>query len=314
MSVQFTQLTKTQIPHLTTIFITTSPRPNFLHTPGVPHISFPAYTKPELLSVLSLTTPSPLLPKGLQETQDTWSRFCSAVWDSIAKHSSRSLLSFRDLCLTLWPKFIAPILSNQLSAQPFSKLLLANRALFQNDGVVVHNTVSTSTSTDTSKKGIGTELPYYSRLLLVASYLASFNRPQTDSVFFMKTSSSRRRKRGGGTALTKTSSKPGVTKHRKIARRLLGPQAFILERMLAIFHAIKADATGGKGRGRVEGSADIYSAIATLASLRLLVKLGPGNANDSLEGGARYRVAVGWEVVRGVARSVGVEVEDYLAE
>jgi origin recognition complex subunit 5 len=180
--------------------------------------------------------------------------------------------------------------------------------------VVVHNIVSTSTTSDTSKRGIGTELPYYSRLLLVASYLASFNRPQTDSLFFMKTSSSKRRKRGGGTALTKTSSKPGVTKHRKIARKLLGPQAFMLERMLAIFHAIKADATGGNGRGKVEGSADIYSAIATLASLRLLIKLGPGNANDSLEGGARYRVAVGWEVVRGVARSVGVEVEDYLAE
>jgi origin recognition complex subunit 5 len=187
--------------------------------------------------------------------------------------------------------------------------------LFQNDGVVVHNIVSsTSTDKDTGKKGIGTELPYYSRLLLVASYLASFNPPRTDALFFMKGSSSKRRKRGGGTALTKTSSKPGVTKHRKIARKLLGPQAFILERMLAIFHAIKADATHGKGRGRVEGSADIYSAIATLASLRLLIKLGPSNANDSLEGGARYRVAVGWEVVRGVARSVGIEVEDYLAD
>jgi origin recognition complex subunit 5 len=89
--------------------------------------------------------------------------------------------------------------------------------------------------------------------------------------------------------------------------------------MLAIFHCIKADADSrGKyvrGRGEeVSGSADIQMAIATLASLRLLVKMGAQNAGDTLEGGVRYRVAVGWEVVRGVARSVGVEAEDYLAD
>ena len=89
--------------------------------------------------------------------------------------------------------------------------------------------------------------------------------------------------------------------------------------MLAIFHAIKSDA-GGRGKyntgkgGKVEGGADIMMAIATLASLRLIVKMGAVNAGDTLEGGVRYRVAVGWEVVRGVARSVGVEAEDYLAD
>jgi len=94
--------------------------------------------------------------------------------------------------------------------------------------------------------------------------------------------------------------------------------------MLAIFHAIMDD-VDPKGRfmkgrdardarGEVMGAADIQMAIATLASLRLLIKMGPGNAGDTLDAGARYRVAVGWEVVRGVARSVGVEAEDYLAE
>jgi origin recognition complex subunit 5 len=84
--------------------------------------------------------------------------------------------------------------------------------------------------------------------------------------------------------------------------------------MLAIFHAIKEEGKGGKGRGLVNGSADIQMAIATLASLRLLVRVGSAGGGDALDGGCRYRVAVGWEVVRGVARSVGVEVEDYLAD
>lgn len=123
----------------------------------------------------------------------------------------------------------------------------------------------------------------------------------------MKAAASKRRKKGGGTA----KSRPGVSKNRKISRKLLGPQAFVLERMLAIFHAIKEDANG-RQKGNVTGSADIQMAVATLASLRLLMKV--GNASDPLDGGVKYRVAIGWEVVRSVARSVGIEVEDYLAE
>jgi len=134
----------------------------------------------------------------------------------------------------------------------------------------------------------------------------------------MKSASSKRRKKGGGTALSRSST----TKRRTISRKLLGPQAFVLERMLAIFHCIKddADSRGRHGNGndrkreRQNGSADIQMAIATLASLRLLVKMGAQNAGDTMDGACRYRVAVGWEVVRGVARSVGVEAEDYLAD
>lgn len=93
--------------------------------------------------------------------------------------------------------------------------------------------------------------------------------------------------------------------------------------MLAIFLAIEEDAdysyTKGNGRGtkkragKLNGNADVLMAVATLTSLRLLVRMGGPN-QDVLDSGTKYRVAIGWEVVRGLARSVGVEVEDYLAE
>jgi origin recognition complex subunit 5 len=126
----------------------------------------------------------------------------------------------------------------------------------------------------------------------------------------MKTALQKRRKKGGGTALTRT-TKASASKSRKISRKLLGPQAFVLERMLAIFHAIREESRAAMGRGSVNGSADVQMAIATLLSLRLLVRV--GNA-DPLDGGARYRVAVGWEVVRSVGRSVGIEVEEWVAD
>ena len=52
--------------------------------------------------------------------------------------------------------------------------------------------------------------------------------------------------------------------------------------------------------------------VATLVGLRLIVKAGSGG--DILEGGAKWRVNVGWEFVRGVARGVKFDVESYLTE
>jgi origin recognition complex subunit 5 len=123
----------------------------------------------------------------------------------------------------------------------------------------------------------------------------------------MKASLKTRRKKGGGTA----KSRPRISKHRKISAKLLGPQAFVLERMLAIFHAVRIDA--GLANGST-GTADIPMAIATLASLRLVVKTSASVGADVLDAGAKWKVNIGWEVVRGVARSVGVEVEDFVIE
>lgn len=231
----------------------------------------------------------------------------------------------RSVSLRLWPNFIAPVLEGTHSASQFGRLLLANRSLFQSDSVLVPNvtldapissTLVTASSQPRKHQGIGSQLPYYSRLLLVAAYLASFNPPRTDQLYFMRTAAAKRRKKGGGTAISK--GRPGITKHRKISRKLLGPQAFVLERMLAIFHAIKEDADSkgrlGKGKELTAGAADIEMGIATLVTLRLLAKVGSANSGDALDAGTKYRVGVGWEVVRGVGRSVGVEAEDYLAE
>ena len=83
----------------------------------------------------------------------------------------------------------------------------------------------------------------------------------------------------------------------------------MLERWLAIFHAIVPDSSSGvvvKG-----GGADVMSGIATLGRLGLVMRAGTG---DGEVGGGKWRVNVGWEVVRGLGRGVGCAVEDYLAE
>jgi origin recognition complex subunit 5 len=317
----------------------------------VPHIHFPAYTKAEALQILSLdvppihnVSPSPSQPspghgeeedtKFAKESREVWSRFISVVWDSLAKHSGRDILSLRDICMKLWPSFTQPLRDGTYYPKDFSRLLVSKRTLFQDERVLVPSIICTTVPLPTTAilapndvtsqhnlpptnrgiekaQSITSQLPHTTRLLLIAAYLASYTPARTDTLLFVKSNEhlrSRKRKR----------SHPGAprarpSKHRKIARNLLGPQAFVAERMLAIFWALVQNNDGGSCRIAVApGSADVPMAIATLASLRLLVKSSP--SADVLDAGTKWKVNIGWDVVRAVARSIGVEVEEYFWE
>lgn len=302
--------------------------------PGVPHIHFPSYTKPEVLKIISHDAPpaysrsTPLDDiedelKLQEDMKDIWIRFCSAVWDTLSKHSGRDFVSLRNACKRLWPSFIAPLEDGLFTNKDFSRLLVSRRSLFQDEQVLVPSITSNAVSrsshsiaprsfANNSKSranpqtgNIATQLPLFSRVLLIAAYLASYTPTRNDSILFMKSSLKSRRKKGGGTARPR----PRASKHRKIPTKLLGPQSFVLERMLAIFHALRIDAGIASSKA---STADIPMAVATLLSLRLIIKTSA--ITDSLDPGTKWKVNVGWDVVRVVARSVGIEVEDFIIE
>ena len=317
-----------QIPCLSTVFILTAPPAHYLRTPSSPALLFPPYTKPDFIRILSLTPPTAAVRNAtLQETKDLWPRFCAAVHDALVRSAARSLTSFRRACEILWPRFIAPVEKGLYEPKEFSKLLVAARPHFQDESVLNPSIVSASNiprnaQEDTtaaaaapaiapakptfSSADLSALLPRTARVLLLCAYLASHNAPRHDLTLFSTHHSSTRRRRRGGNAGT-----PG--KHRKIARKLLGAHAFVLERMLAIFAVVRGEWTEDirlGGQGALD--ADVGMAMATLASLRLLNRVGVGG--DVMDRGGKWRISVGWEVVRGVGRSIGVEVEDWLIE
>lgn len=160
-------------------------------------------------------------------------------------------------------------------------------------------------------------LPTTARILLIAAYLASHNPARHDLTLFSTYHHGRKRRRGRGMAVAAGGGSVGGTrgsKHRKIARKLLGAHAFVLERMMAIFMTVRLEwgLTGPTGVATGGQDADVGMALATLSSLRLLVRVGGGG--DPLDRGGKWRVNVGWEVVRGLGRSMGVEVEEWLVE
>ncbi|KAI9673332.1 MAG: hypothetical protein M1829_004098 [Trizodia sp. TS-e1964] len=318
------------IPNISTIFVLTTPIPRLFHSTGIPHIHFSPYNREQSLRILSASPRSIFesSPSSLdhQYTEDqaavdsawVWIRFCSVVWDSFGKGAASDIVSFRAAADKLWEPFVAPIVEGQYGTRDFSKLIIAKRALFQGEGVLLEDLAPSVTELEKGANMADHDLPYYSKFLLCACYLASYNPARQDPVFFMKSSEKRRRKKGGGTAI----STSRAAKHRKvgtdityptthllnyilkIARKLLGPQVFVLERMLAIFHAILPN--------DVVTTADIHTQIGTLSSLRLLVKTSA--TADVLEAQTKWRVNVSWDYIRKLARSEGFEIEDYIAE
>lgn len=309
-----------KIPCLTCVFIVTAPPAGFLRTSASAHLHFPPYTKPEFVRILALDPPAAVAGTTQQDTSELWTRFCAAVHDALVRSASRTLPSFRRSCRALWPRFTAPVVAGTLAARDFSKLLVAARVHFQDESLLNPAIVSAAAR---DPRPPGSEpapppaavaadlvglLPVVARLLLLAAYLASHNAARHDLILFSTHHHGRKRRRGGGFVARATPR----AKHRKIARKLLGAHAFVLERMLAIFEAVRAEwAPDGSSVGLAGLDGDVGMAIATLASLRLLVRVGSGDVTDRA---GKWRINVGWEVVRGLGRSLGVEVEEWLIE
>lgn len=317
----------------------TSPPPGCLRTSQVVHIHFPNYTKTDFVRILSATPPKPLPNTTAAETADLWARFCGAVHDALTKSAARTLPAFRGTCDSLWPRFTLPLREGNLGPKDFTKMLIAARVHFQDESLLDPGIIGRpphqqaaakipiqsgernakapsqgSIAPTTPTTSLAALLPTTARVLLIAAYLASHNTVRHDLTLFSTHHHGRRRRRGGASSVVAGQR----SKHRKIARKLLGAHAFVLERMMAIFTTVRHEwGIGVRGGGDpldpdAGADADVGMALATLSSLRLLVRVGAGG--DPLDRGGKWRVNVGWEVIRGLGRSMQVEVEEWLIE
>ncbi|KAL1796037.1 hypothetical protein ACET3X_006261 [Alternaria dauci] len=322
------------IPNLSLILTTTLPlTPSVLHSSSATFLHFPSYTRSELLTILGAHPPKIFLqPPSLEQFPDytpdlaaeddawLWGRFLQAVYDSLAKHTGRDLISFKSCAMRLWRPFVEPVVSGQFGTRDFSRLMVNRRHLFQLEDSVLDRIIADTAepTKDAASAGVipatpskkkpanmtAHSLPYFTTHILIAAYLASYNPSRTDVTYFMKHTDKRKNKRRAPSAASfSVTGKRTGAKHRKISRHLLTPSPFTLDRLLAIFRALLD--------GTVPQVADLYTQIATLTSMRLLVRAGAGS-NDALEGGGRWRVNFGWEYARALGRSVNLEVGEYL--
>nr|CAB3264578.1 origin recognition complex subunit 5-like [Phallusia mammillata] len=132
------------------------------------------------------------------------------------------------------------------------------------------------------------ELPFYSKFLLIAAYIASYNPASTDKRFFVKNA--------GRMKKTARSMKKDERKN----SHLRGPHAFPLDRMMAIFYSIVDS--------RVPPTANIFSQISTLVTLHLLAKIGHEDEIDC----PRYKCTVSLDFISAVAKTMNFDIVRYL--
>ncbi|TGZ61977.1 hypothetical protein CRM22_007690 [Opisthorchis felineus] len=159
------------------------------------------------------------------------------------------------------------------------------------------------------------ELPYFSRFMLIASFLASYNPREADKKFLVK-----------NTGKLSTQRKRREKKTERTNALLQGPRLFPLDRLFAIFHAILRDQAEP-----TLCTSLLVSQVACLAALGLLSAASPANAIGGLyttgmfSGSAslndvdslanpRYRCLLSFEAAKTIAQSLDFDLPAYLTD
>lgn len=140
------------IPCLSIVMIVTYPHPRLLHLPGAPHIYFSPYTREQAIQIASVRPQAifnePLSPSAnysdeLAAEDDAWlwSRYCAAVWDSLASGAARDIVTFKSILDKLWRPFVQPIVDGTYGTRDFSKLMVAQRKIFQAESCLLDSVI-----------------------------------------------------------------------------------------------------------------------------------------------------------------------------
>ncbi|XP_038068907.1 origin recognition complex subunit 5-like isoform X2 [Patiria miniata] len=257
-------------------------------------IHFPDYTKSELLEIIASDC-----PKGY--SAEFYSSYVNLLM-SIFYMVCRDLNEIRHLAQLNFPKYVEPITKGEASEKDSHKLWRhiephLKKALqtvylrevtseqwekYQRDEI--SQTGQSSILPSSSRTQI--ELPFYSKYLLIAAYLASYNPARYDRRFFSKNSGKVK--------------KSAVNRKKETSHQLLGPRAFPLDRLMAIFYSIVDS--------RVAPTANIFSQISSLVTLQLLAQVGHEDQLDT----PKYKCTVSLEFIRSIARTVSFDVIRYL--
>lgn len=138
------------------------------------------------------------------------------------------------------------------------------------------------------------ELPYHSRFLLLAAFLASFNPPRLDQRYFTKSDAKKapRKRKASKAAAGGTAT--------EMKQQYQGPRTFPLERLIAIFHHILAEP--------VETTVDLQSQLANLVSLQLVAQVSHSEHIES----PTYRCLLKLDEAHQLAQSVSFTLNHYL--
>lgn len=255
-------------------------------------IYFPQYTKEELTQLLLLDKPPKYDVKFyknyLHLFLSVYFRFC------------RDLNELRYMAKINFVKYVEPVESKRVDPDNAAALWRNISAILKSNLEVIYLRVSTNDLLQsnhqisqeiesTTKLALSFELPFYSKYMLIAAYLASHNLPKYDQRIFMKRSNKKKKKIRStkNTVMTNSQNKPRVV---------------TISRLLAIFCAILDE--------KVDINANLLAQISTMCQFGLLIASGDNNCYLDEP---KYKCCASYDFVTVVAKTVGFDLKNYLS-
>ncbi|KAI9175343.1 hypothetical protein H9P43_006704 [Blastocladiella emersonii ATCC 22665] len=294
--------------NLVLVLVSTRDWRSFSSTSPILPLTFPPYTKPELASILRAMNAAAIGP----DPDPLFDVLAEALIDSV-RQCCTNLLEFNAGLARLYPRARQLVADDEVRPNQIAKLF----AILKEDiwSIAAGLFSGHSTAVDTydrpgvtpaaaaaARRAAGTtgkeqDLPTVTKYLLVASYLASYNPASVDRQFFARgrDPTAVKKRRTEATKGKKTTIAP-------VRQQLLGPKAFPLERMLAIFYAI-AD-------GNVDHAEDVLSQVATLVALCYLTRVSASDALDNY----RLKCNLAYDAVFRIAQSIRFNIQECLAD
>ncbi|KAM9705687.1 origin recognition complex subunit 5 isoform 1-T1 [Menidia menidia] len=256
-------------------------------------LHFPDYSKGELQQILSHDAH----PSYSAEFYSSYINILLGVFYSVC----RDLRELRHLAALNFSKFCEPVTTGKVketethklwkNIEPHLKKAMQTVYLREVSSLQWEQMQQMEETETGAMRGLSAhthvELPYYSKFLLIAAYLASYNPARTDKRFFLKHHGK----------IRKTNF---LKKNEKTSNHLLGPKPFSLDRMLAIFYSVVDS--------RVAPTASIFSQISSLVTLQLLAQV---SHDDQLDG-PKYKCAVSLDFIRAISKTVNFDIVRYL--
>ncbi|ODV80118.1 uncharacterized protein CANTADRAFT_21373 [Suhomyces tanzawaensis NRRL Y-17324] len=331
---------QSNIRNISIVFIISTDDPKDIATSSIPHIYFRNYTEPQVKEILRSKQLCHFDVDSIDNNPasfEFWKQYATIIVDLYFSYTGSDMNLLINICETVWPSFTQPIRQGKYKLGDFIKVYRENSHLLHNENIINNSSIKSFKTMKEEEDLDNTnvqDLPTHSKYILIASYLASFNLPKNDLHNFSKLRAIKNKKR----ALSeKAKNKRGHLGKDDIDSRLLSPNFFDLERMLAILSIIYRTNSQSlnvtddnhllnlhddmikneeikeleRSKFTLSRNTDLDSQITTLFSLGLLSK----SANSDILGArVRWRCNINWSTVETLAKDTDFPLVEYLGD
>ncbi|XP_045784186.1 origin recognition complex subunit 5-like [Maniola jurtina] len=296
--------------NICTFFITHLTYENFYFKMGVRAVRepvkmyFPNYTKEELFEIIFLhqkafvrhLTSKHIVDCGIKEDlerPELFGNFLNAFLSEFYR-PCRDLMEYQYQAQVIFAKYCEPIIRNEIKSTDLPKLWHHITPILQETLEVLNLKMDIpNLAISSPRKEELFEFPIYTKFVLIAAYLASYNPPKEDKRLFMKNHGKQ------GKSMQPVKKKAKIEIEAEKLNTQLGPRVFTLNRLMAIFYSIVELKT--------DVPCSILSQIATLVDLKLIA----GRKKIDLDN-PKFKCTLGYNFISAVAQTVGFNINEYL--